>query len=69
MKFNKMLALAVIALGAGLSNAHAALPEGAAATVGGYITEVGTVISSALLLAGGAALTMVIIKYVRRAGK
>lgn len=63
--------VAVAALGTGFlaSTAHAALPEGHATTIGGYITEVGTIASSALLIAGGVALTMVIIKYVRRAGK
>lgn len=65
----KLLVLGSAALIGGVSSAHAALPEGHAATIGGYISEVGTIASAALLIAGGVALTMVIIKYVRRAGK
>ena len=55
-----------------VQSAHAqsvTLPTGSASTIRTYITSVGEVAEAALLIAGGVALTMVIIKYVRRAGK
>lgn len=66
---SKLLACGVAVAGFASSVAHAALPEGHATTIGGYIDEVGDIASAALLIAGGVALTMVIIKFVRRAGK
>jgi len=70
-KFNKLgLALSVLAFApfASAQTTPTAL-EDAQDTIAGYITTVGTTAASALLIAGGVALVMVVIKYVRRAGK
>lgn len=72
MKSNiKKGALVALALSPIAAFAEGATTDIASAqtTVQGYITTVSTVAGGALVIAGGAALVMVVIKYVRRAGK